>query len=472
MLGYLGRGRSVRFFRFSIFVISLLVILFSGCRDTPVETTTQFIFISDIHFSPFYDKTIFNDLVNAEADQWAGIFEGSRITEPQSWGNETNYPLLAEALDAARKQTGSSPFLLFGGDILAHRFREIFFGLYGTEDEEALRSFSYKTVSFFVSQVRERFGEIPVIFILGNNDAYAGDYLIVPGGAFLADTSELFYSEFLLGVADREQYMKIYLAGGYYVAEPPGSKVVFVCLNTILFSVHRPDATAGDADAAWRQLEWLEETLAKADQEDRKIWLFLHIPPGVDIFGTVQKFMDNTGYISDAATMWKEEYQQRFLELRERYAGIIEASFAGHTHMDEYLLSPSDGAEDAGMIVVSPSISPIFGNDPAFKVMKMWTEAWKLYDYRSVAYHFDDTSPEFGVYYDFSDAYGSDLLLEDALIELYPELATDDEKRQFYSRYYYSGHDGGNPIDNTNWPAYWCGIGKLQQPGYIECVNP
>ena len=122
----------------SFLFISLLAILFSGCRDnsseTPAGTTTQFIFISDIHFSPFYDETIFNDLVKAGADQWAGIFEGSTITEPQSWGNETNYPLLTEALDAARKQLDSMPFLLFGGDILAHKFREIFFGLYGKED--------------------------------------------------------------------------------------------------------------------------------------------------------------------------------------------------------------------------------------------------------------------------------------------------------------------------------------------------
>ncbi len=467
--------RNVRFFRFSFLFISLLAILFSGCRDnsseTPVGTTTQFIFISDIHFSPFYDETIFNNLVKAGADQWAGIFESSTITEPQSWGNETNYPLLTEALDAARKQVDSMPFLLFGGDIRAHKFRKIFFGLYGKEDEEALRSFSYKTVAFFVSQVRERFGEIPVLFILGNNDAYAGDYLIVPGGAFLADTSELFYSEFLLQGADRERYLKTYSAGGYYVADPPGSKVLFVCLNTVLFSVHRPDAKAEEEDAAWKQLEWLEETLVKADKEDRKVWLFLHIPPGADIFGTVHTFIDDTGHISDAATMWKEEYQQRFLELRARHAGIIKASFAGHTHMDEYLLTPSDGAGDSGMIVISPSISPIFGNDPAFKVMKMGTEGWELRDYRSVAYHFDDTAPEFGFYYDFSDAYGSDLLLKDALIGLYPELATDDAKRQVYSRYYYSGHDGGNPIDDTNWPAYWCGIGTFHKLDYIDCVN-
>ena len=206
--------------------ITLSAFLFAGCgansSDTSVGTTTQFLFISDIHFSPFYDETIFNDLVQADVSRWAAIFESSTITEPQSWGNETNYPLLVKALDAARKQVSSMPFMLFGGDILAHKFRETFFGLYGKEDEEALRAFSYKTVAFFVSQVRERFGEIPVLFILGNNDAYAGDYLIVPGGAFLADTAELFYSQFLLQGADREQYVKTYRAGGYYVADPAG----------------------------------------------------------------------------------------------------------------------------------------------------------------------------------------------------------------------------------------------------------
>ncbi|HIJ40432.1 MAG TPA: hypothetical protein HPP90_05035 [Deltaproteobacteria bacterium] len=470
-----GFFRKRRFFHFSLLFIPLLAVLIAGCggnsSETTVGTTTQFIFISDIHFSPFYDETLFNDLVQTEVAQWAGIFESSMITKPQSWGNETNYPLLTQALDAARKQLSSMPFLLFGGDILAHKFREKFFGLYGKEDEEALRAFSYKTVTFFVSVVRERFGEVPILFILGNNDAYAGDYLIVPGGPFLADTAELFYSELLLQGADREKYLKTYSAGGYYVADPPGSKVLFVCLNAVLFSGRRPDATVEEEDAALKQLEWLEETLVSAGKEGRKVWLFLHIPPGADIFGTVNAYMDDTGHISDAVTMWKEKYQQRFLELTARHAGIIEAGFAGHTHMDEYLITPSDGAEDSGTIVISPSISPIFGNDPAFKVMKMVTEGWKLLDYRLVAYHFEDPAPEFGFYYDFSDTYGSDLLLKDALIGLYPELATNDAKRQAYSRYYYSGHDGDNPIDDTNWPAYWCGIGRLPKPEYVDCVN-
>ena len=139
--------------------------------------------------------------------------------------------------------------------------------------------------------------------------------------------------------------------------------------------------------------------------------------------------------------------------------------------MDEYRLTESDQVEKTGTIIISPSISPIFGNDPAFKVLTMGTEGWTLRDYRSVAYHFEDSDPEFGFYYDFTDAYGSDLPLRDGLIDLYPELAADAEKRGAYSGYYYSGHKGGNPINDTNWPAYWCGIGRLPKTDYMDCVN-
>ncbi len=464
-----------RLFSLLPLVVFLLAAIAAGCSSSssgpPSGTTAEFVFISDIHYTPFYDETLFNDLVQADVSQWAGIFGGSSITEPQSWGSETNYPLLTKALDAAKKEVPSGPFVLFGGDILAHKFQETFFRLYGSVDEQALRSFSYKTVAFFVSEVRRRFGNTPVLFVLGNNDAYAGDYLIVPGGAFLADTADLFYSNFLLEGADREKYSKTYTAGGYYIAEPPGTRVLFVCLNSVLFSVRRTDPTPEEEDAAWKQLEWLEETLANAGKEGKKVWILLHIPPGADIYGTVSTFMDETGRISDAVTMWKEEYSERFLELTGQYAGVIEAGFAGHTHMDEYRLSASDDREKTRAIIISPSISPVFGNDPAFKVITMGTEEWQLRNYRSVAFHFDATTPEFAFYYDFSDAYGTGLPLRKALFDLYPTLATDKGKRLAYSRYYYSGHDGGNPITDTNWPAYWCGIGSLQKAGYMDCVN-
>ncbi|MBW2205239.1 MAG: hypothetical protein JRF52_14540, partial [Deltaproteobacteria bacterium] len=149
------------------------------------------------------------------------------------------------------------------------------------------------------------------------------------------------------------------------------------------------------------------------------------IPPGVDIFGTVSTYMDKSGYISNADSFWKEEYHELFLGICKRYEHVIEVVFSAHTHMDEYkLLLENDSIAYKATITV-PSVSPIFGNDPAFRVVTMDRENWELLDYRSVACH----------------------------------------------GFYYSGHNAANNINATNWPAYWCGIGKMVKDEYIECVN-
>ena len=469
----LGKKRRSHIF---FLLIAIALALVTGCGDSSsngsTRATAPLVIISDIHFTPFYDTDLFNDLVNSPVEQWASIFQTSSISEPLSWGNESNYPLLVRALDSAMMEIDSSSVLLFLGDILAHKFPEKFFELYGKEDEEALRSFVYKTVVFFAAQVRERFGDLPVVFTLGNNDSYAGDYKLVPGGKFLADTAEEFYATLLLGGADSEGYFKTYPAGGYYVADPPGSKVLFVCLNSILFSRRWIENTANEGDdIALKQLDWLELTLAEAGKAGKKVWLLTHIPPGIDIFSTVSTYMDKSGHISNATNFWKEEYHGRFLEICKRYGHVIEAVFSAHTHMDEYrLLLENDGIA-YNATITAPSVSPVFGNDPAFRVVTMDRENWELLDYRSVACDLGSASPEFSTYYVFSEAYSIEMPLELSLTSLFPKLATDAFSQQNYRDFYYSGHNAANNIDDTNWPAYWCGIGKMATDEYIECVN-
>jgi len=466
----------IRYGRIFFLFMALAVVLAAGCSDSSsnqsTQTTIPLVIISDFHFTPFYDPDIFDDLVNAPAEQWAGIFETSSITEPLLWGDETNYPLLVRALDSAKTESDSGAVVLFPGDILAHKFPETFFELYGQEDQKALQSFTYKTVTFFSSQVRERFGDLPVIFTLGNNDSYAGDYKLVPGGTFLADTAGQFYTTFLLGGANRETYFKTYPTGGYYVAEPPGSKVFFVCLNTLLFSPHWIENNPSEGGAiALKQLEWLELTLAEADASEKRVWIIMHIPPGADIFATVNTYMDNSGHISNAITLWEEKYQKRFLEIGRRYVHIIEAVFAGHTHMDEYRLFFRSDGEPPKTSITTPSVSPVFGNDPAFKVITTRKEDWELLDYRSVAYHLGTALPKFNNYYIFSDTYKMEMPLKPGLIALFPELVTDMIRQQAYSTLYYSGHNTADIINTTNWSAYWCGIDKMARKEYIECVN-
>ena len=110
----------------------------SGCG----VSSSDFVIISDVHFNPFSDATLFNRLV----------------AEPAALYN-----------------------------------------LYGSVSPAALKSFIYKTVRFFVFQIKSRFPNQPVLFSLGNNDAYAGDYNLVAGGDFLSETASLFMNQWLEG---------------------------------------------------------------------------------------------------------------------------------------------------------------------------------------------------------------------------------------------------------------------------------
>lgn len=436
------------------------------------QSNLPLVVFSDVHFTPFYDPTIFHDLVNSPAREWADIFKSSTVTDLSSWGQETNYPLLARTLDKASRSMGEGQAAVFPGDILAHKFPETFFNLYGEEDYDALRSFVYKTVVFFAAQVRERFGNTPVMFTLGNNDSYAGDYLLVPGGAFLTDTAEVFYNTFLLGGADWKNYLSTYSAGGYFVAEPPGAKVLFVCLNTVFFSRHGAfDCMDSDDNIATMQLDWLEQLLEKARADQKKVFLITHIPPGISIYSTVKSYMNSSGKISDADAFWKDSCQNRFLEICESYSHVIEAVFSGHTHMDEYRLILSVDGESYAPALNAPAVSPQYGNNPAFKVYSLRGEDWKPLDYRSISCDLALSPPDFSTYYVFSEAYSMETPLEESLVDLYPRMAIDADDRRYYTRFYYSGHDDANIIDDTTWPAYWCGIGKMDKEAYIECVN-
>ncbi len=456
--------------------LALLLVVCVSCGDadySPSSSSGSFLVLGDIHFNPFYDPDLFPRLMDSPSEKWADIFNDSHISQPQSWGKETNYPLLVRLLEALSTQVSSNPVVLFQGDILVHWFRETFFALYGEEDEAALRSFVLKTVSFFVDQLRNSLPEpIPVMFVLGNNDSYAGDYALIPGGAFLVDTAPLFYGDFLMGEGDWEIFEKTYRSGGYYRAQPAGSRVLFLCLNTLLFSVHwSGNQGVQVSGVAEQHLDWLEENLAHARDSGEKVWLLMHVPPGADVYGTVTTYMDASGRISDAAMMWRPEYQERFSGIVHEYRDVIQYGFSGHTHMDEYRLSVNGEGGPSVPVLVTPGISPLFGNNSAFKKFSMEPDSWELLDYESLTYRFKEDSNRFLPEYRFSSAYQMEGPLESSLATLWPWLSSDSTGQQNYIHFYYSGHDADNPISDMNWPAYWCAIGHMDREGYIRCVN-
>ncbi|HOI16375.1 MAG TPA: metallophosphoesterase [Geobacteraceae bacterium] len=457
----------------------ILPLQFAACgggTGTPTPSNKDFpvVVFSDIHFNPLYDPSLFKKLVSADAGEWAGIFQTSGMKGPSAWGADTNYPLLVLALAGIQRNMGSCPLVIFTGDLLGHYLPQTFFSLYDPdnashptpEDVAAMKAFTDKTVAFVMQQVRSSVGAVPVMFALGNADSYTG---LGPDSSFLSNTAEMFYSQFVNGTIDQQTFLNTYKSGGYYSAEPSGTNLTVIGLNTFEFSPAFKDV---HAEAVAAELSWFDATLASAKARGRKVWLLMHVPPGADKYSTAQS-VDADGHITTATMMWNQDYQNRFLDILAKYPGLIALTLTAHTHMDEYrIMSPGNVAE------TTPSVAPYFGNNPAFKVFTISSDTWKATDYTSLNYDLATTPEQFSRYYTFSAEYLMQGYLDDSLARLYPALVSNHDKRKFYRDGYFSGHNYTvplgttfDPITDKTWPVYWCGIGKMGQQELMDCVN-
>ncbi len=445
-----------------MFILTVLAACGGGnTGNSIINNNFPVVVVSDVHFDPFYDPSLFPALVAADVSNWESIFKTSKITAPSAWGSDTNYPLLALALASIRQNRAASPFVIFTGDILVHHFSQTFYTLYGSQDVAAMETFADKTIAFFINQLRSSAGNLPIMFTLGNNDSYT-DYGVE--SSFLSNTAELFYTKFLNGAADHQAFRETFLAGGYYSASPPGTNLMVIGLNTILFSpACVPDGISSTAAA--EQLAWFDAKLASARAAGKKVWLLMHVPPGADIYKTAQS-VESNGHITTATMMWKPDDQASFLQIISKYPGLITLALTGHTHMDEYRIMSSNN-----VLEITPGVSPHFGNDPAFKIFIFSRDTLKATDYRSVNYDLAKMREQFNSYYTFGSAYFMDGLLDDSLSQLFPSLVTNHAKQTLYRDYYYSGYNVLNPITDKNWPVYWCGTGKMGQQEIIDCVN-
>jgi UDP-2,3-diacylglucosamine pyrophosphatase LpxH len=439
-----------------------------GCGGSSDTNSNDFsvLAFSDLHFNPLYDPdpVLINKLIAADPSQWASIFETSKITTLSPFASDTNYPLLVLALESIKKNLGASTMILYTGDLLGHGI-SYWLGQYtGITDAAVIQQFSTNTASFVMQQIRAAAGKTPVFFAVGNCDSYTG---YGPDSVFLSETADFYYSKMLNGSGDHQAFLTSFEAGGYYSVEPAGTNIMAICLNTIAFSpsVQNADGSESNADAVDTQLAWFDTRLAAAKAAKKKVWLLMHAPPGADE-GTTAKSVQANGHLPSSTMMWEPNYQASFMQIISKYSGLISMTLAGHTHMDEYRIMST-----GNVLEIVPGLSPVFGNDPAYKIFQVDRLTYAPADYSSV--HCDlNTSPHvFSDYYTYSDAYPLKGSLGNSLESLFPALVTDQAKQNLYRGYYYSGNGAASPITNTNWPVYWGGIGNMWALDLTNAVN-
>ncbi|MET1110715.1 MAG: metallophosphoesterase [Allosphingosinicella sp.] len=433
-------------------VLAAFPLLAAAAPPSP-PSSGQFLALSDVHFDPFADAAIVPRLIAAEADQWPAIFAASKPAPPVGAGSDTNYALLESTLRQAVSAGGRDgyDFVLVTGDLLRHDF-ETTFAKFGGGDPRKLRAFAAKTVAYVNRAIERRFRGAPLIEALGNNDNDCGDYQPRPGSPLLAAIARS-----LPALAADPQAARDFAAGGnYFVRHPKVANHRFLVLDSVYWSTRYKDAcgTAG-GDPGSAQLAWLEWQLFRARLAGETLSLVMHIPPGFNPYESTA---------AKPAPFWVDSYRDRFLALVAEHAPVLVAGYAGHTHMDDFRLVPA-GSGASLPIRITPSVTPLFGNNPSFAVMRYARADARPLDYTAYALQGGAWRRE----YVFSQAYGYPAYSAANLAALSGALRTGGAARAPYARFYASG--ARSPVTDASAAVYACAQTEMLPAGFAACLE-
>lgn len=436
-----------------------------------------FVTISDIHFTPFYDTTLASRLIAADYPRWLAIFRSSSVRGPGTYGEETGYPLLESTLKSMRGSTSNPGYVILTGDLLAHNYRGTF-NLYASDkSDSAYDRFVYKTLGFLVSRINAYFPRTPVLPALGNNDSYSGNYSIGPRSRFLADFQRL-WAPLVARAGKSGSFAKDFPAGGFYsVPDPLVKHRRIILLNTIFFSkkyCNKCDSagaacTTCDTTAPYPgdvEMAWLGNELATCARNGEHAVLAYHIPPGIDVFGSVDSVGGST---TPVIPLWQDRYDTAFRALMAVHAKTIDAAFAGHTHVDDFRLMTDGTGAAFGFIHITPAVSPVYDNNPGYQIFSLDRSSGIIENYETRFLDLAAPAKGWRKEYDFRSAYGADRYDAAALTRLFNAIQSDPIVRQRFITYYPVSSRHGNALTSLNWHGYRCGIENFSVADFTAC---
>jgi hypothetical protein len=453
-----------------IIAAALLISGMAGADAAPLPFAVGagqgvFLHVSDLHFNPFADPAIVRRLIAAPVEQWPAIFRSSKNTAFWQQGKDTSFPLLTSMLAAAKGP--AYDYVLSTGDILAHDFNKEFAAAGGLDSEYA--SFVVKTMRFVDRLLNESFPGSPLIATLGNNDSTCGDYMLAPDDPMLAAIARD-----LPAVVTHPQALRDFAIGGSYaVPHPKVPKHDIVVLSDVFWSKsYRDSCQQNGGDPGSAELAWLEWTLYQAKLAGRTVSLVMHIPPGIDSYSSSR----NNACPLTVTSFWQDAYARRFLALVGLYKDQLRLSYAGHTHMDDFrVIADSSGAALLATRI-TPAVTPLFGNNPAFTVLLYSRTDASVADYATfyltnLAQVGPGVAPAWTLEYTFGQAYKSSSYDAASLLALSKSIRADESVRASYMRYY-AVESPKSSITASNWLAYACAQTAITPDAFATCACP
>ncbi|KAG0380984.1 hypothetical protein BGX24_001693 [Mortierella sp. AD032] len=187
--------------------------------------------------------------------------------------------------------------------------------------------------------------------------------------------------------------------GAYTVSPSPGFRIISLNTNfcyTMNFYLY---AAIKDYDPNG-EIAWLITQLQAAEDAGERVWIIGHVGPSQ----------------TDCIQNWSALYYQ----VVQRYSPhVIAEQFFGHTHYDEFALFYNSATKNAQSAVstawIGPSVTPYTDLNPGFRIYKVDTGSWNVYDAETYISNLDQaktwdasgSSPNWHLEYSARQAYGS-----------------------------------------------------------------
>jgi hypothetical protein len=449
--------------------VLLACLLLVGTIARADAAAHDWLVVSDVHFDPFADPHIVDRLAGAPATRWRAIFSAGGPAPFANYGSDTNFALLESSLDAMRNAESDPPVVIVSGDFLAHGFRDKFNRSAHNHDDAHYDSFVDETIRFLAIEFRTAFPRARLLPVIGNNDGYCGDYQSTPSSPFLATVASAWGAS--VGADDPNAFAAQFATGGYYTVPLPAGDAQAVVLNNVFWSSRYQNA-CGDktSDPGGDELNWLNLTLKSIGSKN--IWVIAHIPPGIDTYSSLQA--NTEAPISFLEPRFNDAMLNALLSTTPHTVMAI----AGHTHMNSYRIVGPDPSRPFTPVLVVPSVSPVYANNPSFTVLRVNdsdasvedAQFFVLDDLTALAKNGHLTA-HWRREYDFDSVYGRGSIDAGHLAGVQRAIFDDDRIRRRFQQYY-DGSSGRAPITDQTWHSYWCANVALTVTAYQACAAP
>ncbi|PIC27211.1 hypothetical protein B9Z55_019537 [Caenorhabditis nigoni] len=364
-------------------------------------------------------------------------------------------PLIQHAIDESARLFPNPDLIIWTGDNVAH--------IEGYGWEVVLDAVNQTTSLLF-----SRFPNQTILPTFGNHD-YCPSNGFESESSLYTKTWELWKGK--LGDENKATFLK----GGYYKYRLPNATAVVLNTN-LYYSANKAYVNFTNKIDPADQFAFLETELENAEKCPNRIsenctslvHIIAHIAPGA---------FEKTPNI----TWFRDEYNERFLNLTVRYANSIGWMIFGHHHTDTFHLIKDEKENVVQLALMSPAVTPWFStlpgagaNNPTFRVYE--TDLYsKVEDIKTYYINLDElnknASTPFIFEYSFKDAYGiiGDIT-PNAVSDVLEKMKSNDSLFMTYINYNTAFWNPVMPVDEYK-GAQLCSMEYADYPRYQTCLS-